>query len=159
MQSFNLSLVVITSRDFYRNLFSICSTNVYISEADYGWHLQVGFQLACRRELAKWKKYIWNGTEDGTDRSRDGWDTTIMRPLQHRLRRQKMKRRWNLFTDLLECLHPARGEVTVLKNDPRTILDCVVDHLGCNRTLTTFTTTAIYIKQSTSTTLQPMTAL
>jgi len=41
----------------------------------------------------------------------------------------------NLFTDLLQSLHPACGEVTVLKNDPRAVLDGVVYHLGRNGTL------------------------
>ena len=49
--------VLITSREFHRNPFSV---------------------------LAKRKKYIWHGTEDGTDRSRDGQDKNIMPPLQHR---------------------------------------------------------------------------
>ena len=59
-----LFVVMTSSREFHRNSFSI---------------------------LARRKKYIRHGTENGTDRRRDGQGKNIMPPAQHKLRRHKNK--------------------------------------------------------------------
>ena len=41
----------------------------------------------------------------------------------------------HLFTDLLQFGHPAGGQVTVLKHDPRPPLDGAGDHVRCYRAL------------------------
>ena len=41
----------------------------------------------------------------------------------------------HLLTDLLQLRHPAGGQMAVLQHHPRTLLDRLRDHVGCNWTL------------------------